>query len=129
MPRTFVPIDSMGPFRGGWTKDDVEAVLRRGVPSELLWAPIVVSMDPPDCEWAQSVCVRLATHQDGNVRGNAVLGFGHLARTCGRVNESIVRPLVEAALCDPDEYVAGHGHDAADDLRHFLGWRFHDGGA
>jgi hypothetical protein len=117
-------VASMGPFRDGWCEGDVEEVLRRGDPMELLYAPIVVSMDPPDCAWAQSVCVRLATHPDPTVRGNAVLGFGNLARTCRNVDEALVRPLVEAALRDPHEYVSGHASDAASDLRHYLGWGF-----
>jgi hypothetical protein len=114
----------MGPFKDGWCEEDVEAVLRRGDPTELLYAPIVVSMDPPDCRWAQDVCVRLARHPDPTVRGNAILGFGHLARTCRHLDESIVRPLVEAALRDDERHVFGHATDTAADLTHYLGWTF-----
>jgi len=114
----------VGPFKDGWSKQDVEAVLRRNNPAELLYAPIVVSMDPPDCEWAQSVCVRLAGHEDPTVRGNAILGFGHLARTCRKLNESVVRPLVDAALRDAHAYVTGHATDTVADLAHYLGWVF-----
>lgn len=114
----------MGPFKDGWCEEDVEAVLRRGDPAELLYAPIVVSMDPPDCAWAQDVCVRLAGHPDPNVRGNAILGFGHLARTCRKLEEAVVRPLVEAALRDPQAYVAGHARDTVGDLVHSLRWSF-----
>ena len=114
----------MGPFKDGWCEEDVEEVLRRGDPSELLYAPIVVSMDPPDCQWAQDVCVRLARHPDPTVRGNAILGFGHLARTCRRLDESIVRPLVEEALCAKERHVFGHAIDTVADLTHYLGWKF-----
>lgn len=88
---------------------DVETVLARGAPDELLHVPVAVSLDPPDCAWAQDVCLRLAAHPHFNVRGNAVLGFGHLARTCGVLDEARVRPLVEAALRDPHEYVPRPG--------------------
>jgi hypothetical protein len=114
----------MNPFKDGWIEADVEAVLDRGDPSQLLYAPITVSLNPPDCVWAQAICVRLARHPDPNVRGNAICGFGHLARTCGSLDESIVRPLVEAALCDTEQYVYGHAQDAVADLTHHLGWRF-----
>jgi hypothetical protein len=114
----------MGPFKDGWCKEDVEAVLRKGDPSELPYVPIVVSLDPPECQWAQNVCVRLARHPDPAVRGNAILGFGHLARTCRRLDELIVRPLVESALRDTERYVLGHAIDAVDDLTHYLGWKF-----
>ena len=81
-------------------------------------------MDPPDCRWAQDICVRLAQHADPTVRGNAVLGFGHLARTCRHLDESLVRPLVEAALRDKERYVFGHATDAVADLSDYLGWAF-----
>jgi hypothetical protein len=114
----------MGPSNHGWCEEDVETVIRRDDPAELLYAPIVVSMDPPDCAWAQDVCVRLARHPDPTVRGNAITGFGHLARTCRKLEESVVRPLVEAALRDPHPYVVGHAIDAVEDLIHYLHWSF-----
>jgi hypothetical protein len=113
----------MGPFREGWTAADVEAVIARGDPNELLYAPIVVSMDPPEYEWAESVCLRLASHSHPQVRANAILGFGHLARTCGRLNETVVRPIVEGGLLDESQAVRGHASSAADDIEVFLGWR------
>jgi hypothetical protein len=33
-----------------------------------------------------------------------------------------MRPVVQAALRDPHEYVRGQAEAAADDLAHFLGW-------
>lgn len=52
----------MGPFQDGWTEQDVAAVIARGVPDELLYVPIVISMDPPDFEWSQAICISLASH-------------------------------------------------------------------
>lgn len=111
----------MGPFKDGWDEAQVEAVLARGEPDELLYAPIVVSLDPPDCAWALGICKRLAAHADARVRGNAILGFGHLARVC-RALDHDVAPIVEAALRDPDPVVRGKAGDAASDINHFLGW-------
>ncbi|HYW11607.1 MAG TPA: hypothetical protein VE871_06600 [Longimicrobium sp.] len=111
------------PFSDGWTMADVEAAIARDEAAELLHVPILVSMDPPDCAWAQEICIRLAAHPHANVRGNAILGFGHLARTCGALDEPRVRPLVESALHDEDDYVRGQADAAAGDLEHFLGWR------
>jgi hypothetical protein len=77
------------------------------------------------------VCLRLSGHPHFNVRGNAILGFGHLARTCGALDEGRVKPLIERALKDTDEYVRGQANAAADDLAHYLGWRIegHQSGA
>ena len=114
----------MGPFKDGWTESDVEAVIERGDAEDLGYVPIVVSMDPPNCDWAESICLRLCTHNDGRVRGNAILGFAHLARTCGKLNRDTVHPIIVAALSDPDSHVRGHAHSAVDDTSHFLGWTF-----
>src|SRR4051794_36558227 len=112
----------MGPFRDGWTEAEVEAVIARDDPAEVLYVPIVVSMDPPDYTWAESVCLRLVSHPHPWVRGNAILGFGHLARTCGRLNEAAVRPLIEAGFRD-EETVRAQAVNAADDVETYLGWR------
>jgi hypothetical protein len=114
----------MGPFRDGWTEADVEAVLARGDPEELLHVPIVVSLSPPDCSWAEGVCVRLASHPHPAVRANAVLGLGHLARVCRRVDEAAVRPVIDRALADADAAVRGKAQDAADDLEWYVGLTF-----
>jgi len=35
----------MGPFFDGWTEADVDVILARGNPEELLYVPIVVGMN------------------------------------------------------------------------------------
>jgi hypothetical protein len=114
----------MGPFRDGWTPAEVEAVLLRADPEELLYVPVVVSLTPPDCAWAEALCVRLATHPDARVRANAILSFGHLARVVGHLDRVVVAPIIERAFADPSAEVRGKAGDAADDIRQFLGWEF-----
>ncbi len=111
----------MNPFADGWDEAKVEAVLARGLAEELLHVPIVVSLDPPDCAWSFAICLRLAAHDDDRVRANALLSFGHLARTCGALDQA-ARPLIEAALSDANEDVRFRANDAAHDINHFLGW-------
>jgi len=113
----------MGPFAKGWTEADVETVLERADPDELLYVPIVVGMNAADCEreWVEDICLRLAKHEHFNVRGNAVLGFGHIARTCRALNAAAAVPVIAAALDDPHEFVRGHAESAAEDLEIYLG--------
>jgi hypothetical protein len=106
-------------FRG---EAAAEAAIARDEPAELLYVPVAALLHAERLEWAQGVCARLAAHPHFNVRGNAVLGFAHLARRFRRLDRALVEPLVAGALADPDPYVRGHAHDAAADLRHFLGW-------
>lgn len=113
----------MGPFTDGWTEAEVEYVLQRGDPAELRYVPIVVGMGAADVDpqWAEDICLGLVGHPDETVRGNAVLGFGHIARTCRRLEVARVAPRIRAALADPSEYVRGQAEAAAGDLKVFLG--------
>jgi hypothetical protein len=101
---------------------EVEAAITRNDPDELLLAVLSAALYADDGEWAESVCERLARHEHPTVRGNAVLGFGHIARLQRTLRRTYVRFIVEAALKDPDPYVRGQAESAADDLEQFLGW-------
>ena len=104
-------------------KTEAEAVMANDDPHNLSVSVIAVALSAPDLDWAQSYCLQLALHPHPNVRGNAILGFGHLARRSGSLDEQAVKPLVEAALRDPDGFVRSQADSAADDLRHFLHWQ------
>jgi len=112
----------MEQFSEGWDEAAIEAALLENDPDTLLHVPIIVSLNPPDCAWAERICLTLASHTDAQVRANAILGFGHLARVCGALDEAKVRPIVEAALKDADENVRGQADAAASDINHFLDW-------
>jgi hypothetical protein len=77
----------------------------------------------PDREWAESICLQFATHTDPVVQGNAILGFGHIARRHRKLSKEMVKPLIENALVDPEEYVRGHADSAAVDVETFLKWQ------
>lgn len=112
----------MGPFADGWTNADVEAVLARADPAELLYVPIVVGMSADECgrEWAEAICYKLSDHPDFTVRGNAVLGLGHIARTCGSLDLARAVPIISRALSDPHAYVRGQADSAASDVQVYL---------
>ena len=113
----------MGPFAQGWTEESVEEVVARGDPQELLYVPIVVGMNADSCErsWAEAMCLELAEHENFNVRGNAMLGLGHIARVCRDLDTDRAVPVLSRGLKDPHDYVRGHAHDAACDLHLYLG--------
>ena len=109
---------------GAWSHAAVARALQDDNTEALIRAVIGVSMHDDDWRYAQTLCVRLATHPHFNIRGNAVLGFGHTARVHRQLDQAIVQPIIEAELRDTNDYIRGHGHDAADDTAHFLGWRY-----
>ena len=102
----------------------VEDAIELDDPIELADLATDVGLVAEPLEWAQSCCIQLARHRNANVRGNAVLAFGHLARRFGRLDPQRIRRLVQIALYDPSEYVRGQANSAADDLSTFLGWEF-----
>ena len=63
----------------------------------------------------------LASYPHFNVRGNAIFGFGHIARTCRALNAELIVPIITSALTDPNEYVRDHADNAASDLKVYLG--------
>lgn len=91
--------------------DDVEA---------LISMIIAAALYEDDFDFVQRACVELSSHADENVRGNAVLGFGHIARLFERLSNEAI-DIVRNHLDDPSDYVRGHAYSAASDVSHFLG--------
>jgi hypothetical protein len=107
-----------------WSEAEIRDVINRGDARELLYVPLVVSMNPPSRVYAEQVCLRFATHDDPSVRGNAMEGFGHIARLFRSLNKRLIEPVIEAGMRDPDDWVRGKAQDAADDIEWFCGWVF-----
>jgi hypothetical protein len=110
------------------TREAVEQALREDNPEVLLRVVIAVSMYEPDWRYAQDLCIRLSFHIHFNVRGNAVLGFGHIARVHRQLDQAMVQPIIQAALRDEDSYIRGQAHSAMDDTAFFLKWHYEECG-
>ena len=104
------------------SKAAVESAISRNDPDELLYAVLSAALYSDDPHWAEAICLRLAKHEHFNVRGNAILGLGHLARIHRQLHKTRVKPLIEAALRDESEYVRNQADAAADDVDFFLKW-------
>ncbi|MCH2169605.1 hypothetical protein MK489_02385 [Myxococcota bacterium] len=102
----------------------VEDALLRDEPDELMNLVMDVALEASDPEWAQACCVQLSKHRNAQVRGNAVLGLGHLARRFGQLDLQRVGRVMNRALFDRSPFVREQAESAADDLETFLSWRF-----
>lgn len=76
-----------------WSRDTVERALATDDAEELLSAVIAVSMYEEDQKYSEQLCLRLSQHPHFNVRGNAILGFRHIARVHGKLNREYVYPI------------------------------------
>lgn len=101
----------------------LEAALSRDDPLELERVVVQVALEAVDREWAECCCARLARHRNANVRGGALLGFGHIARRFGALDRRRVQRLVEIGLHAHNEIVRERAESAADDLETFLAWQ------
>jgi len=101
--------------------EEAEKALRLNRPDDLKRAVIGIALNSKDRLFAEQYCSRLAGHEDEQVRGNAVLGLGHIARRFGELSSEI-KALIEKGLSDSSPYVRGQSCAAADDVGHFLGW-------
>jgi len=102
--------------------EESAAVLERDDPSELMDWILELARECDDRAWAENCCARLARHRNAMVRGNAMLGFGHLARRFGHLDPHRVKRLVETGLHDGSDYVREQARSAAEDLATFLAW-------
>ncbi len=101
-----------------------EAVLERDDPVELMDWILEFAGESGDRELVENCCLRLARHRNAMVRGNAMLGFGHLARRFGRLDAHRVKRLVDTGIHDGSDYVREQARSAAEDLKTFLAWEF-----
>lgn len=101
-----------------------EDAIERDDPFELQDLVLEIAHRVEDRLWAETSCAQLAKHRNAHVRGNALLGFGHLARRFGMLDRRRVRRLVEIGLFAQHEYVREQAESAAADLETFLSWSF-----
>lgn len=109
----FEPIPWMG-------KRDINRVIREDVPENVSMAVLSAALNSGDGIWAEKVCYKLVNHLDPNVRGNALLSIGHIARVHGTLDRKRALSTLKAALNDDHEFVRAHADDALDDVRHFM---------
>lgn len=103
------------------TSGDVERAIAANDSQILKQLVVGVALHWSDVNEAERTCVILCRHSNEEVRGNAILGFGHLARRFGVLSPSL-EAVIEAGMRDESGYVRGQAWAAADDVNHFLGW-------
>jgi hypothetical protein len=95
------------------------AELECGEAKRITNALISLALYNPDWKWVQDTCIKFSNHNNDNVRGIAILCFGHLARLHGKLETDRVLLIVKKALQDSSSFVRGHADSALDDIEFF----------
>ncbi|KAF0249289.1 MAG: hypothetical protein FD167_1311 [bacterium] len=99
--------------------EEAQKKIHSGNIEEICDALVSIAFFEPDWHWAQSIFRKFVNHKDENVRGLAILCFGHLARIHQQLNTEIVVPIIIQALTDSSTFVKEHADSALDDVLMF----------
>lgn len=88
-------------------------------PDTIVKGLLSLALNADDGAFVQDLMVRYSQHKNENIRGIAILCFGHIARIHGTVNKELIIPLINDALKDESAFVRGHAHSALDDIELF----------
>jgi hypothetical protein len=105
------------PFQG-WEK--VQQTVQSGTEAEIAVAVIAVALEGDDLDQAQELFTNLSNHPSSIVRGNAILGFAHLARRFRKIDQKRVISIIETPFKDKNDFVRVQASSAADDFQLFL---------
>ncbi len=62
--------------------------------NKLILLPLEAGMNHPDWKFAQDLCLQLVNHEDWRVQANALKGLEYIARTRGKLEKHLVKPVL-----------------------------------
>lgn len=101
-------------------KESAIKELKSGEAKRIINALLALAFYEEDWKWVQDICIVYSNHSHSNVRGIAILCFGHLARIHGELELEKVLPIVKKALNDSNDFVSSHANSALDDIQLFI---------
>ncbi len=104
---------------------EISEVLSCGSIDDIATLPFSVGMNHPNWKIAQDICVALTFHESPRVRANAILGLSYIARTKGKLEKHIVKPIILRELRENMEF-KWRIIDAIEDINLFMKWRLAD---
>ena len=85
-------------------KEQALEIMKNGTQEDLMLLPLSLGEHFPDWKFAQDLCIRLTGNEDAAIRANAVLGLAYIARTKGRLEKHLVKPVILKELRENTEY-------------------------
>ncbi|MBP2656466.1 MAG: hypothetical protein H6Q73_4035 [Firmicutes bacterium] len=103
------------------SENEIERIMSDGSIEELIILPLTIGENHTQWKFAQDLCIKLSEHPDSRVKANAILGLAYVARTKGKLEKHIIKPILLKALREEKEY-KWRIKDALEDINLFMGW-------
>ncbi|MBU5363403.1 hypothetical protein KQI58_20480 [Enterococcus raffinosus] len=100
---------------------EIEQIFQTGSIEELMVLPLSVGEYHSNWKRAQDICVELSKHTDEKVRANSALGIAYIARTKGKLEKHIVKPVLLELLNNCSEY-RWRVIDSIQDINIYMNW-------
>ena len=107
------------------TYDEALRILEAGTLVERILLPLRAGETMVDWKQAQTICIKSFESDDYRVRANAALGLAYIARTKGKLEKHLVKPLLVKEL---KENIENRWRiiDAIKDINYYLGWHLEE---
>jgi HEAT repeat len=99
-------------------RSELEKLIESGNTTAIVDGLLSAAYHDPDWRWVQDLCLRFLDHTDPNVRRNAALCLGYVARIHRDLDLELVLPKLMALKRDP--VIAGSLEDALNDIRRYI---------
>lgn len=86
-----------------YNDEEIINIIKNGAIEEIIVLPLSVGFYCTNWKFAQNICVELCNYDDERVRCNCALGFGYIAKTQGKLEKHIVKPLLLKLLREKTE--------------------------
>lgn len=100
---------------------EIRRILQFGSIEELTILPLSIGEYHANWKTAQNICVELSNHSDEQVRANSALGLAYIARTKGKLEKHIVKPILLEILRNCSEH-RDRVIDSIQDVNIFMEW-------
>ena len=102
------------------SRETVMDLLASGKDEEVERALVSLVFHDPDADFVLAQLFKHAKSKQPGVRGTSILCLGHAARIHRALPLSPTVDIVKLGLADPDDYVRGQAHSAAEDIETFV---------
>ncbi len=100
------------------SRSELERLTESGNGSAIVEGLLSATYYDSDWRWVQSLSLRFLADADNNIRSNAAMCLGHIARIHGKLDVEIVIPRLRELLSDPT--ISPWAEDALEDIKFFL---------